>query len=56
LRTRTTELAWQRMAADEFRRGWKFQLLRDVIFRRLLDSIAAARKPCVKVISSNNYS
>jgi len=44
------------MAADEFPSGLKFRLLRDVIFQRLLAPIAAARKPCVKVFSSNNYS
>jgi len=44
------------MAAVEFRLGLKFRLLRDVIFQRLLGAIAAARKPCVKVFSSNNYS
>jgi len=44
------------MAAVESRPGLKFRLLRDVIFQRLLSAIAAARKPCVKVFSSNNYS
>jgi hypothetical protein len=39
------------MTADELQQERKFRLLRTVIFSRLLTTIAAAQKPCVKVIS-----
>jgi hypothetical protein len=39
------------MPADELPLNRKFRLLRTVIFSRLLTPIAAAQKPCVKVIS-----
>jgi hypothetical protein len=39
------------MAANELQQQWKFRFLRTVIFSRLLTPIAAAQKPCVKVIS-----
>jgi hypothetical protein len=39
------------MAAVELQQDRKFRLLSAVIFSRLLTRVAAAQKPCVKVIS-----